>query len=232
MSKTRRNISLAGAIDKARLSSGHTYMMLLDIEVIDHFTGSSVEMLYIANGVPLLGNPEENPTAVTWKGNDYQCAAFDVVIEEKAGDLPVVTLTANDVTGVMRERMNQYHGGVGFIATFYLVHTAAFGATSSDPALMPIPTEAEVQETFLVTEASRQGTQITFKLGDRNELAKSFPRRRQLRDFCQWQYKGVQCKYAGGLGSCDRTLQGDNGCGVHVNTENFGGFPGLQQRYV
>lgn len=233
MAKTRKSISLASAVDKSRLSSGHTFMMLLDVEVVDPFTGAYVETIRIANGVPLNGDPEPNPIAVYWGGNSYQCAAFDITIEESAGDLPQVQLSANDIGGVIRDKMNLYSGGVGFGVKLYIVHTSElFGATPGESIGSPHASTSEIEETFLVTNGSVTGAQITFKLGDKNELAKAFPRRRQLRDFCQWRYKGEQCRYVGGLTSCDRTLQGANGCATHVNTENFGGFPSLQPRFV
>ena len=40
---------------------------------------------------------------------------------------------------------------------------------------------------------------------------------------CPYRYKGVLCKYAGALPTCDRTYAGANGCVAHANTLNFGG---------
>jgi phage-related protein len=87
---------------------------------------------------------------------------------------------------------------------------------------------ADIEEDFLINESAVADRQITFTLGAPSMLAIQFPRRRQLKLYCQWQYKSVECKYAGVLESCDRSLNGANGCVFHGNSINFGGFPGIQ----
>jgi phage-related protein len=77
--------------------------------------------------------------------------------------------------------------------------------------------------------AKDENYSIEFTLGAENPLALRFPYRQQFRNRCEWVYKGNECRYAGGLPSCDLTLDGDNGCRVHNNTYNFGGFFGLNK---
>jgi hypothetical protein len=52
-----------------------------------------------------------------------------------------------------------------------------------------------------------------------------------------WSYLPLQMPgpNTGIMPSCDLSLQGPNGCAAHNNTQNFGGFPGLNDngyRYV
>jgi phage-related protein len=48
------------------------------------------------------------------------------------------------------------------------------------------------------------------------------------RDYCRHEYKDpITCKYNGRLAECDKTKSGENGCGAHDNTMNFGGCPGI-----
>ncbi|MFP3422090.1 hypothetical protein R0K19_22225, partial [Bacillus sp. SIMBA_161] len=75
--------------------------------------------------------------------------------------------------------------------------------------------------------ANSQDYTLSFVLGMENPLSLRLPRRMQRRDRCQWQYKGPECKYTGGLKSCDYSLQGPNGCSAHNNEENYAGFPGI-----
>lgn len=91
--------------------------------------------------------------------------------------------------------------------------------------------QAEIVDTeyFKVVGAAVKGNIVTWTLGDDNPLASPFPRRRQLMDRCSWRYKSNNCGYAGGMSSCDLTLNGSNGCAAHDNDLNFGGFPGINR---
>ena len=57
------------------------------------------------------------------------------------------------------------------------------------------------------------------------------PKRFFRRDICQWIYKGSgTCQYAGILPTCDKTIDGYNGCRIHMNVQNFGGFPAIPEK--
>ena len=98
------------------------------------------------------------------------------------------------------------------------MHVVNAGALTQGP---------EITEYFEVITASAENFRCSFGLGADSEVMKTFPRRRQTKDFCQWRYKGKQCGYTGALATCDLTLQGPNGCAAHNNTIRFGGYPGL-----
>lgn len=57
------------------------------------------------------------------------------------------------------------------------------------------------------------------------------PRRVYLRDRCAWIYKDSNtCQYTGPLPTCDKSLDGNNGCRAHSNTARFGGFPAIPSK--
>lgn len=200
------NLSVATALEKNRLDSDVPLLVAIDIEVVDPVTAVVSEVLY------LVLNSEE----ITFNGNVYQPAKFDINFGKEAGAQVGVNLNINDFSGAIQARMEEYGGGIGFNVTMYIINA---GALSQAP---------EVVEYFQVIGANAKDYKCHFQLGAENEANKTFPRRRQTKDFCQWRYKDTEtCRYAGVLTSCDLSLQGPNGCAVHENTINFGAHPGL-----
>lgn len=200
------SLSIASVLEKNRLDSDVPFLVALDIEVVNPATGVVVEVLY------LVRNSEE----ITFNGNPYQPAIFDISFAAEAGAHSQISLSVSDFTGAIQARMEEYGGGVGFNVTMYIVNAGALGQAP------------EIEEFFQVTGANARDYKCSFTLGSENEVMKSFPRRRQSKDYCQWRYKDPDtCRYVGGLTSCSLTLQGANGCQTHGNTPNFGGYPGL-----
>jgi phage-related protein len=206
MTYTKQSLSVATALEKNRLDSDVPFLVAIDIEVVNPATAVVVEVLHF------VLNSEE----ITFNGVVYQPAIFDVKFSNEAGAQSTVDLTVKDLTGAVQARMEEYGGGVGFNVTMYVLNA---GALDEEP---------EVVEFFQVTGSSAADYHCHFRLGAENEVMKTFPRRRQTKDFCQWRYKDpVTCRYTGGLATCDLTLQGANGCAAHNNTINFGAYPGL-----
>jgi lambda family phage minor tail protein L len=57
------------------------------------------------------------------------------------------------------------------------------------------------------------------------------PRRTYYRERCAWAYKdATTCGYTGQLSTCDKTMEGTNGCRAHDNVLRFGGFPSIPQK--
>lgn len=224
--QTRRSLSLKAVLDKNNLDSAEAILALVEIQVVNRFTGAVTgEVIRIANSPPSASTDAEDGNGFTFQGNYYQPAQFDIQVKEAAGEIPTVTLSVSDVTGIVRTYMDAYQGGVGFLVRLSVVWFSTLSLPAGEQ-------RAEIDENFIVTDASVNNRDVSLGLGAPNLLSISFPRRRQTRDFCQWAYKGVQCKYVGPLAECDRTLQGPNGCATHNNTINFGGFPGIQGRDV
>jgi len=204
------NLTVAAAIETNKISSEIAYVFFLEIDVVDS-TGAHVEYVRLC----------DNDQDLSFEGNVYMASSFDISASSEANSLPKVTISSFDPLGVIRQKMEQYNGGVGFNVRVMVVDTSRL----TDPA--------EIDEIFQVVSASADGgSNIHFDLGAENPLTRVFPRHRQYRDRCPYQYKGNRCQYAGGLPSCDYTLNGSNGCQVHNNVVHFGGFPGLNNRNV
>jgi phage-related protein len=205
-----KSLSVVSVIEKNRLSSDVPFLVGLDIDVIDPASGALVQVLRFVR----------NTETIIWSGFLYSPAAFDIEIKEAAGELQTVSLSFTDYTRAIQDYLQQYGGGVGFKVTVSVINA---GNLAQGP---------EVQEFFEVIGAESADYIVSFTLGAENAISRQFPRRRQTRDFCQWQYKSVQCGYTGGLPSCDLSLKGPNGCQAHANQLRFGGFRGINTRDV
>lgn len=196
-------LSLATAVEKAKIDGSSAFLIALDIEVIDPVTAATVETLrFVRNNEPIVVG-----------GFTYVPSVFDITFGVETGSQPRVNLTVTEVTGALQAYMESHGGGVGFVVTMTIVNSAL---------LVP-----EIVEQFQILSASCAEWTASFALGAENETMTIYPARRQTRDFCQWRFKGHQCAYVGPLSTCDLTLLGPNGCKVHGNTLNFGGFPGI-----
>lgn len=199
------HLSVATAIEKNRIASDKAFVLLLDVEIVDEL-GNVGETIHLAR----------NSEDVLYKGTDYTASNFSVKLNLDISEEPKLEVTAEDPTGVLRQKMEQYAGAAGFPVTLTVVNT---GNLDQPP---------EIQESFKVVSSSASGYQVTFTMGIDNPVAQRFPNRIQWQNQCSYRYKGTRCKYAGPLATCDFTYQGPNGCKAHANQANFGGFLGLQ----
>lgn len=221
--RVAKTISLTAMIDNAQLDSARVYQVLLAITPVDRFTQQqSGDVIRIVHTTKLMSDDSGNNDGlqtggVTFRGDYYQPAWFDLSVKESQGDVSAVTLTITDITGLVRDQLDAFQGGVGFWVTMYVILD---GEASN----------YEATERFVVTTAAVDGRNVSWSLGANNMLAMEFPRRKQRKDFCGHKYKDKYCRYAGPMLSCDYTLVGPNGCQAHGNNLNFGGFPGIKPR--
>lgn len=199
------SFSLGSLEAKNRIGSDATFLVALEVEVRPLDTGSVVETLY------LVSNNEDR----TLGGVLYTAFPFKVDFKYEAGTQANITVTARDIARDLQQRMQQYNGGVGFGVRLKIFHQ---DAANDDP---------DFEEYFQVISASSQDYTVTWNLGSENLVDRKFPGRRQLRR-CGWVYKSPECRYSGGLASCDYTLEGANGCRAHNNAINFGGYSAIK----
>jgi phage-related protein len=195
-------------IDKNKIASVNAWLVLIDIEIKDT-SGTTAETLRIV----------QNKENYVYKGNTYTALNFQMDFTQESNNEPSMSLTFEDVTGAIRDRMEEYNGGIGSTVKMMVVNT---GDTDG---------ESEIEDLYDVISATANGIVINWKLGSENPLKYQFPYRRQYRDRCPWVYKGARCGYSGALPSCDYTLNGANGCRAHNNIVNFGGFPALRNQF-
>lgn len=203
-----KSLSVASVIEKNRISSDTPWLICLDIGVIDPDSMSVVETMHIVR----------NTEAITFNGHEYVPSSFDIELKEESGTQQSVSLSINDYSLAVQQRMQKYAGGVGFTVAIMVVNADQLDAPP------------EVIENFEVVGANSANYVCAFTLGAENNITKTFPRRRQTKDYCQWRYKGPDCGYTGSLTSCDLSLNGANGCKAHQNVIHFGAFPGINTR--
>ncbi len=88
---------------------------------------------------------------------------------------------------------------------------------------------------YRVVGSTATWSSVEFELGSFDLFAKDVPRRKWVRNSCQWPYRNADgtisdlCGYqetstGAGLATCDKTLFGANGCRAHGNDEVANGF--------
>jgi len=199
-----KSLSVNTVIEKNKLGGGEPFLICMEVDIKDGDT--------IVETLRIVRNNED----IEYQGNVYAAYPFDLNLNAEAGAIPRVTVTARDITRAIQGRLQNYKGVVGSDVRLFVVNA---GNLAQPP---------EITEFFVITSTSTSGYDISIELGAENTLALPFPRRRQMRDRCNWKYKSAECGYTGALSSCDLSLQGDNGCAQHSNTLNFGGFPGIR----
>lgn len=176
-----------------------------------------------------------DPQQVTFRGNIYYPfpIAHSTVKEDAEGNLPVMTVTVSSVSREIISTLESYRGLVGQPFRIILTHELALVAGT-----------ALAQHDFKILGTTASATAVSAKLGDVSLYDVSIPGTRMLKHYCRHQYRGGACGYsvdeadANYLSSCDKTLDGPNGCTFHgasetsasvpvIHPERFGGFPGI-----
>ena len=162
----------------------------------------------------------QNNEDVTWNGNPYQIAYFelDAITQSKEGELPTLTLSFPDPGRKLTTLLDDYDGGVGADVTISIIH--------SDHLDLVTP---EIEEEFEIIDVAIDFNNIIkIKLGLDNLMQYRIPQNRYLKDHCRYKtFKGSECLYDGVEVSCNRTFAQCKGYG---NQNRFGGFPGVGSR--
>jgi phage-related protein len=168
----------------------------------------------------------------------YSRAAFSWsgIQQTSEGDLPSSTLTISNVTREAGALMETHDGFVGEEVILMIVHNLSL------PTGVP-----DLSYKFTVTKSAFDEQNATAELGIFNPYTRPFPDSLFFRLRCPFLYRGKECKYAVDSGdpdflsTCDKSLNGSNGCVAHgasetaagvtkVHPERFGGFPGISKR--
>jgi phage-related protein len=210
-------LSLAATLEKYKLATQHPWYMLLEVYPDKDDP----------NTVLRLVNDTED---YTYNGNVYSAFQFDIepMDENTSGELPSINLRVSNVNRIVGSYLVQYEGGIGATVKLMVV-----------PDVQPTG-EEELTATFEILEASASEQWCEFTLGGENPLRLPFPKNVYIANHCRHIYnspgmqaaldpRGMLCGYNGNLTSCDKTLDGPNGCRVHNNSARFGGFVGIEQ---
>ncbi|GAL22936.1 hypothetical protein JCM19235_1237 [Vibrio maritimus] len=205
------NVSISTVLEKNKISSENALVFALEAQVLDPFSGSFVETVYLTN----------HTTDLTIEGQNYVRIPFMLDLSNEAGEVQNVSLNIEDQVGLMTPYLRQYRGLVGTQVIVKLVTV---------PPESTVASSVDFAEMFNVMSSSAANYVVTLELGAENPLTRACPRRTQLRDRCSHTYRSVECGYTGSMQSCDLTLNGANGCQAHNNTLRYGGSPSITVR--
>lgn len=159
----------------------------------------------------LIANNED----IVFQTRTYSAFPFNIELpkESSKGEIPSLKLSVSNVTRMLQVEFERFSGGVGARCTLYIVNAGLLSENY-----------AELTMDFDIISASCTSQWAEISLGASNPLRRRFPLHRYIAAHCNWQYKGAECAYAGGLATCKRNL---DDCIAHNNAPRFGGYRGL-----
>jgi lambda family phage minor tail protein L len=207
--------------EKNLLATGAQWVWLYEIEVP---TDPATRYRFV-------GTPEQ----VTFRGNVYYPfpITHTVMRATESGDLPSLTVTVSNVSREIIATLEAHQGLIGQSARIILTNMEAL--TTGKPI---------IEQDFRVMTMTATEEACAAQLGDISLYETFFPGQRMMRNFCRHQYRSAACGYsvptshANYLSTCDKSLDGPNGCQVHgasetaagtavIHPNRFGGFPGI-----
>lgn len=193
------NLPLALRLEKNKLVSTAPWLILLSLTLPD------------ASVIRLVRNTDD----VTFGGNVYTAFAFELGDVSSGGDgrIQGVTLKVANPGRALQPYLEAYGGMVGCAVTLVVVHADNLATDYTELTLAWDVISAESAEDWIV-----------FTLGAENPLRRRFPLQAAIPFSCNWQFKGIECGYAGPTISCARTL---DACRLLGNSVRFGGRPGI-----
>lgn len=195
------SISAISKAEKNKLNTGSAFLILLDIRL----TGGK-------ETIRICYNNED----IEYKGELYQAFPFKIseAREETDGSDPSIKLQIDNTARTLQWHIEKANGAMGTEVVLSVVNSENLEG------------EADLKEYYRVLSCDVSEHWITFTLGNEYSARSRRPLNRYMKDSCPFKYKGLCCKYKGSLDSCTHTLQD---CRKHGNSENFGGFPGVDQ---
>lgn len=195
-----RPLSVAAILAKNKLDDTGAWLILLDV-VIGNDT------------LHLVYNTED----IVWNGNTYTAFPFemDPMSEDSKGELPALQIRVSNVLQSLQYYINDSGGCVGSTVTLRIVHSKHLDAT-----------EPEVEEVWAITKCVSNEQWVTFTLGADYPVTARRPIWRYLKNFCPFEYKGVECGATSALATCDHSLVQ---CRARNNSTRYGGEPAIPQ---
>lgn len=188
--------------EKNKLDTTSSWLTLIQLEVSDTQT-----VYYVPN-----------PASITFDGQTYD--PFPCSIQPARSDS---TGGLNEVQVIVSNVTREISG--------YLENNDLRGRKVKligiNSAYLSDPTAKVFDEDYEITEINVTEKAVTFRLGHVRFLHQRFPSGRFLRDNCRAIFKSTECGYTGASTSCEKILEGSNGCRAHSNQARFGGFPAI-----
>jgi len=200
-------LSLTAIEEKNKLGTDSVFHILLEILI------PGVAPVTITN----------NGSNVTWNSKEWLAFPFEIseLNEEASGEVPQWTLSIDNRQRVIEKYLSDYDqylkvngiDGNQIKCNCYIVNSKDLLNTS------PIK---EVY--FELSQPSTTFETATFILTADSPFNIIVPKRRFIKQYCYWKFKGIECGYAGTATTCNKSLLQ---CKSYNNSSRFGGFPGV-----
>jgi lambda family phage minor tail protein L len=193
------SLSTIAKLEKNKLMSAGAMITLLEVTI----SPSTI--------LRLCANNED----ITWNGETWVAFPFELndYKQTSGEEFPQLTIRVSNITRAVEGYLEQAGGGVGATVRIMIVMSAYLSETT--------PVEGEE---FTVQSTSYDQNWVTFTLSGAVNLLHRVPERRFLKNWCPFQYKGLECRATSGLPTCDRSLKN---CQERNNAVRFGGEPGI-----
>ena len=200
-------LSLRTIQDKNSLGSDAVFHVLLEIII------PGVAPITITN----------NGEDVTWGSKTWLAFPFDIseLSEEGSGEVPQWTITLDNRQRVIEMYLSNYDQFLKINGIDGNEIKCVCNIVNSKDLLN---TEAIKTVYFELSQPSTTSETATFTLTADSPFNITTPKRRFIKQFCYWKFKGIECGYAGADTVCDKTI---TRCKSLGNSPRFGGFPGV-----
>jgi len=186
--------------NKLNITDPWCYLFILQVNATD--------AMYMTN----------NPEAIGYNSHTYSPFPIKMgeITEDSKGNLQTLNIGVSNINRMVMAYMETADGLVDKTVQIYLVNKK----DTSQAINLGI---------YDILNSSANAEFANFVLGHYDFFDIKFPRNKYIRGLCRWLYRGTECGYATspGLPTCDKTLEGADGCRVHTNQARFGGFPGI-----
>lgn len=202
-------LSLTAIQEKNSLGTDSVFAILLEI---------------LIPGVPSV-TITSNGDNITWRGMTWLTFPFEIseLNENSNGEVPQWTITLDNRQRVIEKYLSDYDqylkaNGIEnneIKCNCYIVNTKDL-----------LNTTAVKEVYFELSQPSTDSKQATFILTADSPFNIMVPKRRFLKLYCFWKFKGIECAYAGTANTCDKSL---TQCKLLGNSARFGGWPSVGQ---
>ena len=199
------SLSQAAIVEKNSLDTDNAWLILLEITIQNTTSG------------PLVLRLVRNTDSINWNNQTWTAFPFelDPPKQNSNGEMPNFTVRVSNVTRTVEGYLEQAGGGVGAQVRIMVVLSKHLEITTP-----------ELDEEFSVQSVNYDENWVSFVLTGAVNLFRRVPLRRYLKNFCPFQYKGLECRSTSRLSTCDKSYEA---CKARGNLQRFGGEPGIPQ---
>jgi lambda family phage minor tail protein L len=203
-------LSLTAIQEKNKLGTDSVFAVLLDIEI----PGVTEHITITSNGEDIIWD------GVTWMAFPFEIGELN---EDGKGEVPQWEIKLDNKQRVIEKYLQDYDQ---YLKTYGIegneIKCSCHVVNTKDLA------NPETVKTvyFELSQPTTTPENATFILTADSPFNIVAPKRKFIKTFCYWKFKGVECGYNGVQTECDKTL---TRCKQLGNSTRFGGFPGVGQ---